>query len=224
MDLGNEENWQQVLKGRKEIKIVQQVPGFLSYYPIPEFRIPIFSPIVKIQLLSESAKPHWFLGAWASLYLYAHTGYTLFGSKKCRINEDNLLIFDQPTEQIPYSLSLKIPKWIEDVDYEIWQYIDQSGRYSPSITLDKLIEAVEGQEITLKNVVWERIEGTDLIVSTFTESVKYSRFIVGRFTSIQLEQILDDPLVAVSPRQLVAQFTSTKQILPNTIKVQVNPI
>ena len=226
MDLGNRENWSLVLSETKRIRIVRQDSASMSYLPIPETKASINSSVIKISLRSESARPRWFLGAWANFYCYAHTGYALLsqGSKACKINDDTLFIFDQPTEQIPYSISLQFPKYLEDISYEIWQYVDQSGRYSSSLLLSELKEAVEGQEIVLRNVLWEPVEGTDLIISTFTESVRYTRFLVGRFTRIESGQILSDPMVSMSARQLIARFTSNQRIMPNTIKVQVNPI
>ena len=226
MDLGNQANWQLVLKESKKIRVVKQNSFEIQYLPIPEIRTAVDSSVIKVVLRSETARPRWFLGAWANFYCYAHTGYVLLsqGGKPCKINDDTLFIFDQPTEQIPYSISLQFPRYLEDVTYEIWQYLDQSGRYSSSILLSELKESVEGQEIILRNVLWEPIEGTDLIVSTFTEPTKYTRFVVGRFTSVESGQILSDPVVAVSARQLVARFTSNQRLLPNTVKVQVNPI
>lgn len=226
MDLSNQANWQLVLQESKRIRVVKQNSFEIQYLPIPEIKTAVNSSVIKISLRSETASSRWFLGAWANFYCYAHTGYALLsqGSKPCKINDDTLFIFDQPTEQIPYSISLQFPKYLEDITYEIWQYIDQSGRYSSSLLLSELKESVEGQEIILKNVLWEPIEGTDLVVSTFTEPVKYTRFIVGRFALIESGQIISDPMVAVSARQLVVRFTSNQRILPNTVKVQVNPI
>jgi hypothetical protein len=224
MDLGNQANWALVLSGTKKIRIVHQDAGSISYIPLPEIKAALSSSVVKVSLRSESAKPSWFLGAWANFYCFAHTGFTLLsqGQRICRLNDDNLFIFDQPTEQIPYSIALQFPKYLEDVTFEIWEYTDNSGRYSPSILVQELAEAIEGTEITLKNVVWEP-QDSGLIISTFTEFVPYTRYTVGRFAVISSGEIISEPKITVLAKLLVMQFTSNQRILPSTLKVKITP-
>jgi hypothetical protein len=226
MDLGNAGNWSLAGSGVRRRRLFQNHFGNYFYVRIPEERIETISPVVKVSLRSESAPPHWFLGARIGFYAYSHTGFSLFPHPRneCKINDDTTFIFEQPTEQVPFSISLRFPRYLDDVSFEVWQYVDDSGRYPSSVILQELSEAIEGQQVILKNVLWTPIEDTDLIVSTFTEEIKYTRYSVGRFTVIFSGEIISEPLITISPRQLIARFTSTERILPNTICVQVNPI
>lgn len=124
MDLSNSGSWQLVVSGSKQITNVRRYASVIFYDPIPEFRVRVASPILSVNLSSETAKSNWFLGAWARLYVPARgANYMMMEeSKKCRLNDETLLTFSQPTEQIPYALSLTIPRYIEDITYQIWQY------------------------------------------------------------------------------------------------------
>ena len=226
MDLGNAQNWQLVLSGTKKVTNRRAYASVITYDKIPEIRVRVASPIVSISLLSDSAKPNWYLGAWIDFYVSVRGTYMLAESGKIgRLNDETLLIFNQPTEDIPYSLSLRFPWWLEDVAYEIWQYIDDSGRYYSSTLLEKLTDMVEGQTLTLQHASYSFVEGQpDLIVSTFREQVKYDRYEVGRFYFKDSGANCPDPVIDKNPRELVVSFTSETQFLPDSLTVRITPI
>jgi hypothetical protein len=178
-----------------------------------------------VNLSSETAKSSWYLGANVGFYVPVRNTYMLAESAKCRLNDETLLVFNQPTEDIPYSLSLQFPWWLEDVAYQVWQYVDNSGRYFSSTLLERLTDMVEGQTITLNNVSYFSVEGQpDLIVSTFVESVKYDLYEVGRFYFKDSGANVPDPLIDKSPKRITVSFTSESRFLPNSITVRVTPI
>jgi hypothetical protein len=227
MDLGNAQNWQLILSGTKRVTNRREYASVIVYDRIPEIRIRVVSPIISINLESESANPRWRTGAWASFYVPARgNNYAMSESGKfCKLNDETLLIFNQPTEAIPYSLALNFPWWLEDVAYQVWQYVDDSGRYFASTLLERLTDMVEGQTITLQTVRYSFVEGQpDLIVSTFIEPVKYDRYEVGRFYLKDSGANVPDPVIDKNPKQLVVSFTSELQFLPDSITVRITPI
>jgi hypothetical protein len=226
MDLGNSQNWQLVLSGTKQVTNRKVYASMITYDKIPEIKTRVASPILSVNLSSETAKSTWYLGAWAGFYVPVRNTYMLAESAKaCRLNDETLLIFNQPTEDVPYSLSLRFPWWLEDVAYQVWQYVDNSGRYFSSTLLERLTDMVEGQTITLNNVSYSSVEGQpDLIVSTFVESVKYDLYEVGRFYFKDSGANVPDPLIDKNPKSLTVSFTSESRFLPNSITVRVTPI
>lgn len=227
MDLGNTQNWQLVLSGTKRVTNRKEYASVTFYDRIPELRVRVVSPVVLIDLESESSRSTWYTGAWVGFYVPTKGGsYSLAESgKTCRLNDETLLIFNQPTEIIPYAISLRFPWWLEDVAYQVWQYIDDSGRYFSSTLLERIADTIEGQIITLQNVSYSGVEGQpDLIRSTFTEPVKYDRYDVGRFYFKESGNNVPDPIIDKNPQRLTVTFTSKERFFANTITVRITPI
>jgi|GEM_PF-6121691 hypothetical protein len=181
-----------------------------------------------IGVKSTTARATWKMGCWASAQLH-FTVPELSEYKKifsvarqaCLLNQ--LTLFNLPSFD-SYYISVSTPWWLREINLEVWSWTG-SGFADPAVerALEKIEEKIEGKEIVLRKVVYSEIrEGNQvLIVSSFTEKTPYEKFEVGRFRSVFNSQTLSDPIIQVSPFQLVAIFTGKEPVLPETVKVRV---
>lgn len=150
-DLATRENWDLILSDSRSVTYTNNTTSDkLPYYyePISPIYASPNSHILLIGTKSEKAKPHWFLGARASQFLYVSpstTSYFISGvqaqeSKKIGLNRLTLVKFEDYGIS-PYTLQLSIPYWIEDITVEVWEYADPIVSDSQNI-IDRL-DAIE---------------------------------------------------------------------------------
>lgn len=132
LDLATRDNWELILA---EIHNVQYIRGTTAanrtryYEPIAPIYSSPSSNLLLVGTKSDRVKPHWFLGAIASQFLYVSPSMFPYGvsgvqsqvQQKLGLNRLTLVQF--PDYGIsPYVLELQIPHWIEDITIEVWQY------------------------------------------------------------------------------------------------------
>lgn len=222
MDLSSPQNWQ--FLETRDFQ-AQLMGGDRYFLPLSLYRLNCYSPVLQVRLSSEKAKPNWQLGAWASLFAQINQTFSMIGEqrKPCKLNDNTLLQFGQPTTQIPYNLQLFFPYWIEQVRLDIWQYVDPGGIYPTDFT--GLQRFVQGIDYILRSPSYSTLQSGDrtLQVSRFFLSVEYAQYEVGRFKSLTDGSILADPLFDQSPFALTVIFTSDRRIADSEITVNIRP-
>lgn len=120
-----EENWHLVAQ---ENLIAVSVPSQVeNYYPIPEWTAPVIleNRILAISADSDTAQQNWKYAGQAMQVIT--TGLTVGGQadtvnsvKKFYLRQISLLQF--PDTSFEYTLKIKIPFWIRDIQLLIWEY------------------------------------------------------------------------------------------------------
>lgn len=129
-DLATRDNWDLILReNRIATQKTEATSGKYFHNPISPIYTNPSSHILLIGTKSEYAKPHWYLGATASQYLYVSpsmtsgliSGVQASDIKKIGLNKLTLVKFEN-YDISPYILQLEIPYWLEDIYVEVWQY------------------------------------------------------------------------------------------------------
>ncbi len=126
LDLSNPDNWVGFYQGSFQS---QRSPGNATVIPIPEIVIPcsLNNHILAVSTSSSTAKPNWrfagFLNQRLELGLAAPIGNpdTDAAKHKAWLNRLTLVIFPRLTPT--YFLSFETPKWIQDINLTIFQYV-----------------------------------------------------------------------------------------------------
>jgi len=156
LDLIARENWELILTQKSIVtrhsdKVRKD--SLYEYDPIKPIYTNPRSHLLLIGTKSDSALPHWFLGATASQFLYVSpstTSYVVSGvqaqeSKKIGLNRLTLVKFEDYGIS-SYTLQLNIPYWIEDITIEVWEYADSLISDSQNI-----IERLDSIETKIDN-------------------------------------------------------------------------
>ena len=120
-----ENNWNQLYS---TTLVADPVPSRVeNYFPIPEFSIPIIldNRILAILAESDTAQQNWKYAGQAKQVI--QTGLTVGGVadtvnsvKKFYLRQISLLQF--PDTAPSYTLKIKIPFWIRDLELILWEY------------------------------------------------------------------------------------------------------
>ena len=144
-DLSTRENWELVLA---DTRITTPIPGSeiayggYSFRPIPPMFAVCDTDTVLVGAFSRTAKPYWFLGARVLQYLYVSpsmsenfiSGVQAGNTQRAGLNRLTLFKFENYHVH-PYTLSIEIPYYIEDIYIEVWQYLAQDNTDSDDILL-----------------------------------------------------------------------------------------
>lgn len=139
-DLGAAENWRLRLK-RSEYAPVGTEGSNAGIYPIS---LAVNTPVIAVGIISNMARAHWWLGAWCDFSAYtgakqstAFSPINRIETKVVTLNELTILTFPnvQPT---PYWLKFRFPKWIKDIQMEVWEYIGSISSDEPEVLIPQL--------------------------------------------------------------------------------------
>lgn len=151
-DLATKGNWELILSQQQIVAKKNQVSkDKYEYTPISPIYATPESHILLIGTHSQSALPHWFLGARASQYLYVSpsmnsnliSGVQTSDIKRIGLNRLTLVKFDN-YDIVPYVLQLEIPYWLEDIYVEVWEY--QGSYYGEDEQYENIIVRLESIE------------------------------------------------------------------------------
>lgn len=152
LDLTNRGNWQILLSESK--RVTRRKPTrpnkLYEYDPISPFFSSANSRTVLIGCYSESAEPHYYLGAKVSQYLYVSpssnanfiSGVQVSKQEKARLGQFTLIRFED-YNIYPYLLNIEIPYWLEDIYIEAWQYLDPLSENTDELLLNLQSEISE---------------------------------------------------------------------------------
>lgn len=132
LELANSQNWELILTQRRAViyhtdKVLRN--SLYEYDPIQPIYANPRSHLLLIGTKSESSPSYWFLGARAAQFLYVSpsmesyviSGVQAQGTKNIGLNRITLVQFEDYGVS-PYTLQLSIPRWIEDIQIEVWEY------------------------------------------------------------------------------------------------------
>lgn len=151
-DLAKQGSWQLLLAEQRIVQKRRKITAYnYEYQPIPDFFAAPKNHVLLIGAVSNSAKPHWYLGAKASQYLYVSPsssdnlaqGVQTSETKSIRLNHLNLVKFENYNVS-PYALRLEIPYWLEDIYIEVWEY--QGAYYGEDEQYENTIVRLESIE------------------------------------------------------------------------------
>lgn len=157
-DLATKGNWELILSQQQSVvKKNQRSEDEYEYTPISPIYATPEAHILLIGTHSQSAKPHWFLGARASQYLYVSpsmttnliSGVQTSDIKRVGLNRLTLVKFED-YNIVPYVLQLEIPYWLEDIYVEVWEY--QGNYYGQDEQYENIIVRLESIEEKLDNL------------------------------------------------------------------------
>lgn len=131
-ELKNKENWKLISSETRNVVYkdgTKPSDDKYRYTPIPPIFAAPNSNVLLVGIRSESALPHWFLGARVSQYLYVSpsnspnlvSGVQVAGHIKAGLNRLTLCQFLN-YGIYPYVVQLDIPYWLEDIYVEVWEY------------------------------------------------------------------------------------------------------
>lgn len=154
-------NWRLIVQEERRVRFTEgsATSQESKYRPIN----PIFSlaqsNIVLAGVSSDTALPHWYLGARVSQYNYispSRSGRFIAGvqtseQKRIRLNQLTLINFED-YKIYPYVLAAEFPYWLEHVYYEAWEY---TGAYN---SVNDVLLNLQSQLDEIK-VELERISG-----------------------------------------------------------------
>lgn len=155
MDLSNPNNWALIFSTNLQARLAAQYgtgPGsVLIFDPIPSIQATLASPIGLVKATSRTAHPKWWLACWLHAYQNFANQKTRIYTKKCGLKTATLCqLPNYGAESIPYEIEFSIPHWMEDLNLELWQFTDVSGRYLP-VEEQVILSAVEVVEERLRN-------------------------------------------------------------------------
>lgn len=160
MDLSNAQNWSTVYSSRLRAQVLATTQyGGIEHSPLANIEMNLASPIGIVNLYSSYVHPatkrgYIGVGCYLDAYLPLSGIRTKVYSRKCIINEGTFL--QLPNFGVyPYRLELSFPYCISQIDVEIKQFIDQSGRY---------LDQDEAVVYTAVEVVEQRLQELDQIV------------------------------------------------------------
>ena len=130
LQLSNSNNWESVWQGTFS---AQRSPGNTTMLPIPEIVVPILldKHILAVSITSNTAKPTWYFGGFLNQRI--SLGLVVGGLpdsdaiEKRRIWLNRLTLIILPQLSSHYSLSFNVPKWFQDVQLNVWQYVGASS-------------------------------------------------------------------------------------------------
>lgn len=135
LDLSNSDNWVGFFHASFQ---AGRTPGNTKVVPIPEIIMPdsLSSHILAVAASSSTAKPNWrfagFLNQRIELGLTAiGTPDTDASRHKAWLDRLTLVIFPKLTSS--YYLSFETPKWFQDIDLTIFQYVGPESDSTESL-------------------------------------------------------------------------------------------
>jgi len=132
LQLADRSNWELILTQSRIVtrSTTKELSYSLyEYEPIQPIYANPKSHLLLIGTKSETAKPHWYLGARALQYLYVSpstsgnftSGVQAGSSINVGLNKMTLVKFED-YDTFDYVLELQIPYWIEDIYVEVFEY------------------------------------------------------------------------------------------------------
>jgi hypothetical protein len=123
LQLGNAQNWQAFFNGSYSAQIIN---GGRDFVPLGSVTLPVLSDrrILVAGTTSTAASPNWRTGGWLTPILQcggAPFQQADLRSERIPLESTRILILPDLTEG--YRLRFSIPRWLKQVDLEIWQYI-----------------------------------------------------------------------------------------------------
>ena len=126
-ELGNQSNWDLVLKNTYYANVSQSDPKI--FVPIPSIGVSVNSQILLIGARNTQAKSNWFLAGYASPRLLFVPSFNseflsiVQSSPGIKIGLNRLTLLTFPDYNLlPYILEISISKWHKEMFLEIWQY------------------------------------------------------------------------------------------------------
>lgn len=127
LQLGNNQNWENLYTHRWESV---SIDGGRKYIPIPSQVLPILAEhrILAIGGGSMDALQHWKTAGWIIPKLYiSGVSYPFLEAnlptEKIPLNDYRLIIL--PDLSHSYRLEFQVPKWLKEVELDIWQYVGE---------------------------------------------------------------------------------------------------
>lgn len=125
LQLGNNQNWENLYTHRWE---AVSIDNGKKYIPIPPQTIPILVEhrILAIGGGSADALQNWYTAGWIVPKLYiSGVSYPFLEAnlptEKIPLNDYRLIIL--PDLSHSYRLVFQTPKWLKEVELDIWQYV-----------------------------------------------------------------------------------------------------
>lgn len=152
-DLATVGNWELLLTetriATRESTTVRP-DSLYEYIPIQPIYVAPISHTLLIGTQSNTAQPHWFLGARASQFLYVSpsmssafvSGVQASDIQKVGLNRLTLVEFKN-YDVAPYVLQLDIPYWLEDIYVEVWEYQGNIGGEQSEFDASDIIERLQ---------------------------------------------------------------------------------
>jgi hypothetical protein len=135
MDLTNNNNWSlifsQSLRAKLKAQYGEGSGSVLIFDPIEPVFTTLATPVGLVKATSTTAHPRWYVGCWLNAFLALNGQRTKVFSQKCPLS--SAAFIHLPSYGItPYEIEFSIPHWMEDLNIQLWQFTDQSGRYLPA--------------------------------------------------------------------------------------------
>lgn len=125
LQLGNNQNWERLYNRRWD---ADRIDSGKKYVPIPVQTLPVLADrrILVVGGASADALGHWTTAGWLVPKLYiSGLSYPFLeanlNTERIPLNDYRLLIL--PDLSHSYRLEFRIPKWLKEVELDIWQYI-----------------------------------------------------------------------------------------------------
>lgn len=143
LSLASNLDWEKVFEANDKPGLAPGSAGILGYYaPIQPKLVALDKHVLLIGISAVYSKPTWFLGGYASQYLYISPSTTPFipqgvqacETKRLRLNTMTLVQF-QNFGKTPYVLLIELPRWFRDVHVEVWKYLGLENN-APGTTND----------------------------------------------------------------------------------------
>ncbi len=128
---------------------------------------------------------------------------------------------------IPFNLQFQAFGWLPDIALTIWEPEEAIGVENKLLEIEKKVEELAKNQrktltFTLSDVQYlEHPEESSLVISRFSIPIDYETYEVGRFSRIDSDEIISDPILDANPNLLIARFTSEERIEPGTISVKI---
>lgn len=167
-ELATKENWELILTERRTATIkTQPTSGKYFHNPIAPIYTTPNSHVLLIGTHSKFAKSHWFLGARVSQYLYVSpsmnsnliSGVQTSDIKRVGLNRLTLIKFED-YGVYPYTLQLEIPRWLEDIYIEVWEYTGIIDDPTYQYDVEEILERLDRIEAKLNSSSSPRVNSS----------------------------------------------------------------
>lgn len=127
MDLSNASNWALIHSSSVAVTKTIRWRGY-EYPPLPDVELSLATPVCIVKTQSFSALEEKGLGAWMFVFLDLAGQLTRITKRICYLNASTFVTLPN-FGVVPYKVKFVFPYKLEDMNLDVWQFVDESGRY-----------------------------------------------------------------------------------------------
>lgn len=146
-EFGNKLNWRLVTKKSYRAQPLQTNPN--RFVPIPAITVNVNNQVLLIGVTNPQAKSHWYLAGYVSARVLFTPSYnsdylSLVQTDTSKIGLNRLNLFKFSNYNLsPYILEIKIAKWHQEIELEVWEYKGSIEEIEPSLNrIENKIDAI----------------------------------------------------------------------------------